>query len=241
MKRRPEAILFDLDDTLISFAGVILKAWETCCAAFLQAHALPVALPELLRQLGETRKWYWGDPARHKAGRENIRQARREVVAKALRALGIQDDTLAIELADQYSDYHHSLVHLYPQTVPVLKALRRSGYRLGLITNGSSKGQREKLSRFGLAQYFEIILIDQEVGFGKPDPRIYEHAGKLLGIGYEGLWMVGDNLVWDIQPPKSLGIYAVWHDYKHTGLPPDAPAVPDAVIRYIGELLSLLP
>jgi hypothetical protein len=49
-----------------------------------------------------------------------------------------------------------------------------------LLTNGGSKGQRLKIDRFDLAPLFDAILIEGEVGFGKPDPRIYTKALEAL-------------------------------------------------------------
>ncbi len=67
---------------------------------------------------------------------------------------------------------------------------------MALITNGSASGQRAKLKSFGLTDYFEFILIDQKLGFGKPDTRVFTHALTLLGLPSTDVWMVGDNLVW---------------------------------------------
>lgn len=241
MRSKPRAILFDLDDTLISFDGVSRQAWERCCTAFLETHAIGLQQADLLREIYKAGTWFWSDPQRHKTGRENLREARRGVAKIALGALGVESGALAGELADRYTALHHSLVHPYPGTLPTLTALREAGYRLGLVTNGTSAGQRDKLRRFGFAPFFEIILIDQELGFGKPDVRVYGHAAGLLRLSYASLWMVGDNLVWDIQSPQSLGIYTVWHDYRQAGLPADAAAAPDAVIHRIDELPALLP
>ena len=240
MPHNPQAILFDLDDTLISFKGVSNQAWKSSCTQFINTHALSIPAAELLSALAKTRRWYWGDPQRHKAGRENMQNARREIVFLTFQSLGIADEALSRELADQYSACQQRMVHLFPNTLRVLSALRQNGYRLGLITNGSSAGQREKLSRFVLEPYFEIILIDQEVGFSKPDIRIYEHARSLLNLRYQDLWMVGDNLVWDIQSPQSLGIYTVWYDAEKAGLPENSPIMPDAAIQDISELFAML-
>ena len=236
--KKPKAILFDLDDTLISFEGVSDEAWEKCCTEFTRKHALNLSTGELLKKLSEIRKWYWSCPERHKTGRENLVEARREIVKLALEAFDITGSQRANELADNFTAYKDSLVCLFPNTIETLTKLRTKGYRLGLITNGSSKGQRAKLERFGLHSFFEIILIDQEVGFGKPDIRIYELGLKLLGLSVEDVWMVGDNLVWDIEPPKSMAIFTVWHDYKKAGLPANLSAVPDKQIKDISELLQ---
>lgn len=114
---------------------------------------------------------------------------------------------------------------------------KTAGVRMGIITNGTSEGQREKLRRFTLTDFFEIILIEQELGFGKPDLRVYLHALELLHLQPQDVWMVGDNLVWDIQAPQALGIYSIWFDYKKIGLPKDSAIIPDRVITDLSELI----
>ncbi len=238
MKQYPPAILFDLDDTLISFEGVAEQAWEICCQKLIDAHSLEIPVCALLEQVNRTRKWYWGDPERHKRGRLNmLTEARREIVKTAMQALNIRDISLSNELADNYSACRKELIIVFPPSIPTLQALKNQGVRLGLITNGTGEEQRDKINRFGLAGYFEFIFIEGEVGFGKPDIRIYEKALSALNLPPHEIWMVGDNLVWDIQAPQSLGICAVWNDYKNEGLAPNSKIIPDRIINDVSELL----
>jgi len=237
----PKAILFDLDDTLIVYDGVSAPAWDACCEEFMNSHAFSFTKEDLLLRLEEVREWFWSDPGRHKRGREHLLETRREIVGMALGDLGVTDTVLVRELADRYSAYRDELISVFPSTYSVLDALRSSGVRLGLITNGSSAGQREKLARFHLADYFEIILIDQELGFGKPDPRVYLHALDLLGLSPGEVWMVGDNLIWDIQAPQSVGIHSIWHDVQGSGLPAESTVCPDGIVTDISLILRQFP
>jgi putative hydrolase of the HAD superfamily len=233
----PKAILFDLDDTLISFDGVSRGAWEDSCQEFVSERPRAYTREALLDSVYAASRWYWGDPARHKTGRENLPAARREVVSLALSKLEETDPRAGDALADRYTLLQDARIHLFPDTLPTLDALKAAGVRLALITNGSSIGQRAKLTRFGLTDSFEFILIDQELGFGKPDVRVYEHALSLLGLEARDVWMVGDNPVWDIWPPMTIGITAVWHDWRKKGLEPGETRRPDRTITGIGELL----
>lgn len=237
MNTYPDVILFDLDDTLISFDGVSDIAWDKCCGDFVETYGTPFSKEDLLKVLQVKRKWYWSDPQRHKIGRENIKQARRDIVSLTLTDLDMKKPDLINKLADTYSYYQNELICLHPNTLKTLNLFNNAGVRMGLITNGTSEGQREKLRRFLLTDYFEIILIDQELGFGKPDVRVYHHALELLHVRPQDVWMVGDNLVWDIQAPQSCGIYSIWYDYKKTGLPKDTIIIPDKIIADISELI----
>lgn len=234
----PKAVLFDLDDTLISFEGVSGKAWKLSCEAFCTKYTPAFSKEELFRIVHVKQRMFWSDPARHKIGRENLTQARREIVKDALTPFGITDNEAIHSLADQYTALHNDLTHLYPETIPTLDTLGQSGVRMVLITNGSSQGQRGKLARFNLEPYFDYILIDTELGYGKPDVRVFEHALSLLNLDCHDVWMVGDNLVWDIEAPQKLGIYAVWHDYDNRGLMVGSKIIPDRIIHTIGELIE---
>ena len=237
MNTYPGVILFDLDDTLISFEGVSDIAWDKCREDFIETGGTPFSKEDLLKTIQVKRKWHWSDPQRHKTARENMKQARRDIVSLALMDLGVTQTDLINKLADTYSDYQNELICLHPNTTDTLNVLKTIGVRMGLITNGTSEGQREKLRRFSLTDYFEIVLIDQELGFGKPDVKVYRHALALLHLRPQDAWMVGDNLIWDVQAPQSRGIYSIWYDYKKSRLPKDTVIMPDRVIMDISELI----
>ena len=95
--------------------------------------------------------------------------------------------------------------------------------------------------RFGLASFFDSILIEGEVGFGKPDERVYRLALEALDTPAGDSWMVGDNLEWDVAQPQRLGIFAVWVDGAGKGLPAvDNTVRPDRVIRKLSDLKNEL-
>lgn len=237
---RPKAILFDLDDTISSFDSVCAPAWQSCCREFVHKHKPLFTEDELLTSINHTRSWYWSDPSNHKKGRENLKAARREVVRYSLEALGIMKEEMAIELADHYSELQNSMLSLLPGSREALEIIRAMKIRMAVVTNGASVIQREKLERFGITEYFEKLFIDTEVGYSKPDKEIFRYALEQLGLKPEEVWMVGDNLVWDIWGPQQLGIYAVWNDYRNQGLPDNSKIVPDLVIHSIYEMAKTL-
>ena len=88
-----------------------------------------------------------------------------------------------------------------------VRKLRRRGIGLGLVANGSAQGQRAKIERFGLEALFDSIVVEGELGVGKPDPRVFLHALEQLGVAAGDAWMVGDNLQRDIGGTLGVGIY----------------------------------
>jgi len=231
-------IFFDLDDTLISFDGMVELALEKCVNDFYEKYSPGITKDEFIKARRKAGNWYWADSDRSKAGRENMRQARRDVFQLTCTELNITDTRISDELADNYTAYHDELICLFPNTISALERLSSHGVRMGIITNGASDGQRKKLKRFDLERFFEAVFIDQEVGYSKPDPRIFCHALDLMGVSAKNAWMVGDNLTWDVAGAQAAEIYAIWNDYEKVGLPAFSDIKPDKIITEISELLN---
>jgi putative hydrolase of the HAD superfamily len=234
---KPEAILFDLDDTILADDAVYEKAWRNVFEKPVpRARKLDFArLWTAIRRAGE---WYYGDPERLRRARQDLCTARREVVAMALSSLGIDDRRLARELADSYGEEKEKAVFVYPDAIETLSHFRKEGTPMALLTNGSSEHQRKKIERFELAPFFSHILIEGELGMGKPDEQIFRHALELLEVVHPSqTWMVGDRLETDVSPAQKLGIYAIWVDWRGEGLTESSPVQPDRIIRTLSELL----
>jgi HAD superfamily hydrolase (TIGR01549 family) len=153
---------------------------------------------------------------------------RRGAWAAALRDQGVDDEALAEELGERYGVERRARSWLVDGAEEVVTALAARG-PLGLITNGASCLQREKLAMSGLAEHFAAVVVSGDLGVGKPDPRIFRAA--LDALGAEHALMVGDNLERDVRGALALGLDAVWFS--------DEPA-PDRIraIRSLRELLA---
>ncbi len=231
----PPAIIFDLDDTIISDDAAAEQCWRQVCRTY--AHRIgPGSANDLLSAIRDIRRWYWADPDRSRRAGQDLKRARREIISLAFYRQGIADDVLKAEMADAYMELKSDTVVLIPGALDTLGSLRDRGLKLGLITNGEAQGQRAKVEKAGLETYFESILIAGEFGVAKPDPQVFQRTlGRLL-VSPDAAWMVGDNLYADIAGAQAAGIYGVWIDWRGNGLPPNSPATPDRVIQSIVEL-----
>ena len=162
------------------------------------------------------------------------------MVTLALEALDAGNTPWAHTLADSYTELQDSMIALLPGAKEALEMLRGMGIRLAVVTNGASAAQREKLNRFGITHYFEKIFIDTEIGYSKPDKRIFEHALRVMDAQAEETWMAGDNLRWDVFGAQQLDIFAVWNDDKGTGLRPDSEIIPDLIVHSIFEMAGII-
>ncbi len=100
---------------------------------------------------------------------------------------------------------------LYPETLPVLAALQQEGIRLGVISNFDSRLPRV-LQALQLEGYFSSLTLSTQVGYAKPDPRIFQAALAAQGIPPEAAWHIGDSRREDYQGAKAAGLGALWLD-----------------------------
>lgn len=99
----------------------------------------------------------------------------------------------------------------YADSEETLEALSKK-YKLGLITNGPSDGQRSKLRNSGLARFFdpEEIVVSGDYSFKKPDPRLFWAACEKLNVKPEECVYVGDIYGRDVLGAHRAGLTPVW-------------------------------
>jgi len=125
---------------------------------------------------------------------------------------------------------------LFSDVAQTLAALRASGLRLGLITNGSVRMQSRKLECLSLSTAFDAILISAAEGISKPDPEIFRRALERLQTDPARSVFVGDHPDVDIAGARAAGMQAIWRRDPTAGAAIDA----DAIIEDVGDLLPLL-
>ena len=83
-------------------------------------------------------------------------------------------------------------------------------YPLTVVTNGFVEVQYEKFDKSGLRDCFAHIVLSEEVGCQKPNPRIFEEALRMNGLQAEDVVMIGDSWSSDIQGAINAGIDQIW-------------------------------
>jgi len=112
---------------------------------------------------------------------------------------------------------------VFPDVFPALQALRRRGLRLAVVSNWDGR-LRPLLAALGLAEFFEVIVVSGEVGWHKPDARLFDHAAGQLGLPPNRILHVGDSLEEDVRGAGRAGWQAVW--LARNGLTVGAAGVP---------------
>jgi HAD superfamily hydrolase (TIGR01549 family) len=208
LSRKPDAVLFDLDNTLYAYDP---------------AHEAAMAAVE-----ARTRTNLGIDTSTF---RDTFEDAKREVKARLGKAAashsrllyfqrliemttGKSDPSLSLELEKTYWRRFMSGASLFPGARDLLGELRYAGIPLLLVTDLTAQIQLRKLVFFELEQAFDHIVTSEESGADKPDPAPFRLALKKAGLSKEGLfWMVGDSAEKDILGAKeavgALGIQKV--------------------------------
>ena len=233
----PAAIFFDMDGTLLDWQTGMQESWLASCEDGCAGKPAFDARA-LYAKIVERRSWFWQDAERARAGRMDLDAASRAVVAAAFDDLGYGDLGLAHRIADDYRARRLALMALYPGAIATVEAVRARGIATALITNGGQRTQRHSIERFGLARYFDCVIVEGEFGTGKPDERVFRHALAATGAAPERAWMVGDSLEADIETPVRLGMHAIWIDEAGDGLPASAAIRPHRIIRSVTELVG---
>ena len=125
---------------------------------------------------------------------------------------------------------------LYPDAIECLKKLH-GHYKLGIIAN-QSLGSKERLEKFGILEYMDVVVASAEEGVAKPDKRIFEIALERVGCEPEEAAMVGDRLDNDIVPANEIGMYTIWIKQGNwkDAYPREDLEQPDITVESLSEL-----
>ncbi|XP_001662479.2 N-acylneuraminate-9-phosphatase [Aedes aegypti] len=156
---------------------------------------------------------------------------------------------LAPELYPRWVEYRTRYLAPSPEIISLLQTLRLQ-YLLGIVTNGPSASQWEKIDRLALGRYFDCILVSSDLPWAKPDRNIFYAACHYLGVRPEECAMIGDKLETDIQGGLESRLAAtIWlplpkdlrlmHDKSLADM--GGLAHPDYIVESVLDLPSVLP
>ena len=141
----------------------------------------------------------------------------------------------------RYTEMLSHSFHLYPDALEVLRELRRRSIPLSLITNGISSVQRGRLEATGTAEYFNTVIISEEIGVQKPHRDYFTKALELVektGPPARNPLIIGDSPTSDIQGGVNAGMDTCW--INRFGMERDSRITPTHEVRDLHELLALL-
>lgn len=91
--------------------------------------------------------------------------------------------------------------------------------KLAIITNGFTAMQQLRLKKTGLNDYFEFVVVSEEIGVSKPNPQFFQHALELANPqDTKQVLVVGDTLESDILGGNNAGLDTCWLDHGRENL-----------------------
>ena len=196
-------IFFDIDGTLLDNA----RAERLAAGAFQRDHCglFPESSQEFVARWGQITQRHI---QRYLAGEITFQGQRRARLQELFKRHRTIDDDEADKLFASYLKQYEENWKLFPDVKPCLKDL--SGETMGIISNGDSEQQRQKLTTLGISGCFAIVVISGEIGISKPDSGIFRAACQAANESPEACWYVGDSFRTDVLGSRQVGMRGVW-------------------------------
>ena len=234
-----KAVLFDLGNTLVAYylraewPGVARECIGGVRDLLAERGALEVAEDELWRRV-EQEDYVAAD---HRVRPLEGRLAR--IFGLPSAAPDGKEASSVDRLCRRFMEPIFARARPFEDAVPVLTELRDAGLRTAIVSNtpwGSPAALwREELERHGLAERVDLAVFCGDVGWRKPDRRIFVAALEALGVGAQDCAFVGDDARWDVAGPRAVGMEAVLVDRDGSAGRAAAPRT-----RSLRELRALL-
>ncbi|MDF2510919.1 MAG: family hydrolase [Herbinix sp.] len=219
MKETIKAIIFDMDNTLIDRRKAFLRLCDYLIETYGTDYPYEVTKEELIEYMIEIDADGYG-------GLQNV-------IPKLSKIWKLPHSVE--EFIEERNKIFGQLTVLYPETLEVLETLKKK-YKIGMITNGYSSVQREKINTVNIGHYFEDIIVSGEEEFEKPDSRIFLKACKNLGVNAEEAVYVGDYYPNDIIGALGANLKPIWI----TEDPDEHPEYQGIRVNRLREILNYL-
>ena len=155
-------------------------------------------------------------------------------------------DTLMVEASEEKDATETTQrADLFDGAADLLWSLKRQGYLVGLVADTRPGTARNVLRQHGIEDAFDVLAISELLGTEKPDPRMFRHALRALGLrdaetGHVA--MVGNRVERDVRGANALGLISVLmrHNDRYPATPSGAEEEPQYTVRSLAELGELL-
>lgn len=205
-----EAILFDLDDTILNSRTAQINA----ILEFKAKHKVFQSIndEEFINKWDIIMKAKY---EKYLKGEITFQELRKERIKTMFSVYDIRiTDSEAEKIFDSYQEIYEKNWKTFDDAEEVLDELKAK-YKLAIVSNGNSMQQRKKIRLTGLDKYFTNIFISSEVGYVKPQKEIFLKACEAINVKPENTVMIGDKYKVDIEGSIKAGLNAIWVNRKN--------------------------
>ncbi|WP_208592290.1 HAD family hydrolase [Gracilibacillus suaedae] len=206
------AIFFDLDDTLYDLMAPF-------------ASALQKELPHISQTLGNeidsffsaTRQYIDGLWKEYLKGEKTLQEIRIERYQLAARDFNLIISTDEGKRLQEQYEAEQAKISLPPDVEALLRELNDKDVCIGIITNGTTEGQTNKIKTLELDQYFSDnhIFISNEIGLAKPQPEIFHFVHERCQLENYRCYYIGDSWNLDVEGALHTNWYPIWFNHRH--------------------------
>lgn len=202
-----KCLFFDLDHTLWDFE----KNAEESLKDLHLKHDLDkhsIAADDFVSKYSEINQALWRLYHLGAIDKEFLRTQR---FIKTFEHFNVPESQIPLNLWDEYLALLPYRTNLMEGCLELMEYLKPK-YPMTIITNGFKEVQHEKMKNSKLLDYFNHIVISENVGHQKPAKEIFEHAMQLNNCTTDEVLMIGDNIEADIQGARNAGIDCVFYN-----------------------------
>ena len=194
-----EALIFDLDGTLVDTAPDLIQATNHVLQSIGRR---PVSYPEFRGFVGH--------------GAMNLIE--RGILATG----GAVDSEILRRLHRNFLDYYGDHISAHSKIFEGIPALldnaKSQGLKMGVCTNKVEGLSHKLLDELGLAKWFEAVVGGDTLPIMKPDPAPYREVAKRLGVDATRTMMFGDSET-DIRTAQNTGVPVIAVTFGYTAQP----------------------
>ncbi|WP_141432721.1 HAD family hydrolase [Bacillus sp. 03113] len=228
-----KAIFFDLDDTLHDHQKPFSDSFQQIFPSFPKEFSIE----SVCKTFRHTSDLLWENYIRKELTLEELR------IQRIIQALKSYDFTISREAAQIFQlQYEKALtsIELFPEAPQILTKLSQMGFELGVITNGPTQHQSNKIQALGLTRYIssDRIFISDQIGIAKPDPNIFHEAAKKFSFSPENFLYIGDSWANDVVGANQAGWHAIW--FNHRKRQPESHHKPLREIQVLSSMIEVL-
>lgn len=143
-------------------------------------------------------------------------------------------ENMPLFLAEMYRAASMFKLQLYPGVTDILSNLDGL-YRLAALSDAQSAWAMPELRAVDLDRFFETVVVSGDLGYRKPDPRIFSLAFKRMRLTPEEVLFVGNDMYRDVYGAQQAGMKAVYFA-TNQGRAKHKDTEPDYIIYSFGEL-----
>jgi 2-haloacid dehalogenase len=228
LEKEYKAIFFDADDTLYDYPSAERAALLACLDEF----HIPIKVESFIATYKRHNHDVWQEFERGEIDQASLRVERFRRLAAELALPGLPLE----QVSSFYVEALARQSQLLPGALDLVRELAKK-FPLALVTNGIAAVQKRRFAASPITPYFKAIVISEEVGVAKPDPRIFAPALAKIGVSPGEVLYVGDSVSSDMAAARNAGMDFCWFNPK--GIPFPAGHDPAFIVKELSEIPAL--